>query len=255
MTRLTFYIPDSFSVKIKTIHLFLFISLIMSFNPKIVFGSQSTRVLVVTGGHDYSKNDFNAMLTSLGEGYQFSTVVFPEAFDMFLPENRNQYDVVLFYHMWQTATDFQKQTLADCIASGKPLLVLHHSICAFDDWEEYISIVGGKYFPNNTVLHGKAYAASSYRHDMNIKIEIKDKTHPVTHGINDFELFDETYKDFYVSPSVTSLLTTSEPSSTSVIGWCHSYGQARVVTLQSGHDTPTFEHPVYRRLLGQRLAG
>ena len=39
---------------------------------------------------------------------------------------------------------------------------------------------------------------------------------------------------------VTPLLTTDEPSSTPIIGWAKKYGKARVVTLQSGHDVPTF---------------
>jgi type 1 glutamine amidotransferase len=70
---------------------------------------------------------------------------------MFLTENRSKYDVVVFYHMWQTITDEQAEIFADCIRQGKPLVVLHHSICAYDDWPEYMNIIGGKYFhkPDN----------------------------------------------------------------------------------------------------------
>ena len=84
-----------------------------------------------------------------------------------------------------------------------------------------------------------------------LKLQIPDN--PVTKGVSDFEIFDETYKGFYVEEGVTPLLTTDEPSSTPVIGWSKKYGKARVVTLQSGHDVPTFENPSFRKLLKQAI--
>ena len=62
-------------------------------------------------------------------------------------------------------------------------------------------------------------------------------------GLTDFEIFDETYKGYYVEDGVTPLLTTDEPSSTPVIGWTKKYGKARVVTLQSGHDVQHLKIP------------
>jgi type 1 glutamine amidotransferase len=72
-------------------------------------------------------------------------------------------------------------------------------------------------------------------------------------NLNDFEIFDETYKGFYVEPGVTPLLTTDEPTSTHIIGWSKKYGKARIVTLQSGHDVDTFENPSFRKLLKQSI--
>ncbi len=168
---------------------------------------------------------------------------FPAAYDMFLPENRDKYDVLVFYHMWQTITDDQAKNFADCIREGKPVVALHHSICAFDDWPEYWNIIGGKYFHKATTFKGKSYEPCSYIHDLHFNVKISDGQHPVTRGLNDFQIFDETYKGYYVEEGVTPLLTTDEPSSTPVIGWTKSYGKAKVVVLQSGHDVPTFENP------------
>ena len=211
------------------------------------------RILVITGGHDYNIEKFNQMLGGLGNDISWHVAELPGAYDMFLPENRNKYDVLVFYHMWQTITVEQEKILADCIRQGKPLLVLHHSICAFDDWTEYTNIIGGKYFHKPTILNGKEYPACSYIHDLHFKVRIVGPDNPVTKGLSDFEIFDETYKGFYVGEGVTPLLTTDEPSSTPVIGWSKMYGKARVVTLQSGHDSPTFENPNYRKLLRQAI--
>lgn len=222
-----------------------------------LFGSNAcgnpVRVLVITGGHGYNKTTFNELLESLGPEITCQIAELPAAYDMFQPENRNKYDVLVFYHMFQDINEEQKKVLAECIAGGKPLVVLHHSICAYDNWEEYFRIAGGKYFHKTTSFEGKVYNPSSYKHDLKFMVHVVNKKHPVTKGIDDFEIFDETYDDYYVAPDVTPLLKTNEPSSTPVIGWTHKYGKVRVVTLQSGHDTPTFQFEPYRKLLKQSI--
>jgi uncharacterized protein len=211
------------------------------------------KVLVITGGHSYDKPSFNEMLNNLGKNITCQVAELPEAYDQFLPENRKNYDVLVFYHMWQKSTPEQEKIVADCIREGKPLVALHHSICAFDEWPEYWKIIGGKYLHKPTVIDGKEYQKCSYIHDIHFKVVITDKKHPVTKGLKDFDVFDETYKGYYIAPDVHPLLTTTEPSSTSVIGWTHMYGKSRVVTLQSGHDTPTYQDGNFRKMLKQAI--
>jgi len=211
-----------------------------------------TRILVITGGHDYNKEEFNKMLSGFPE-VTFQVVEFPAAFEMFKPENRLKYDVLVFYHMWQTITPDEEKMMTDCISGGKPLVVLHHSICAFDDWPEYWNMIGGKYFHKPTTFKGKQYPECSYIHDIHFRVNITGTKHPVTRGLSDFDIFDETYKGYFVDDNVTPLLTTDEPSSNHVIGWAKTYGKSRIVVLQSGHDVPTFQNPSYRKLLLQAI--
>jgi type 1 glutamine amidotransferase len=218
-----------------------------------LFASKPIRVLVIAGGHDYKVEQFNQMLSSLGPSITYQIAELPGAYDMFKPENRDKYDVLVFYHMWQTITEEQSTAFADCIRQGKPLVALHHSICAFDDWPEYWNIIGGKYFHKKTTFNGKEYEPCSYIHDIHFNVKIADYRHPVTAGLKDFPVFDETYKGYYVAEDVTPLLATDEPSSTPIIGWAKKYGKAKVVVLQSGHDVPTFENPNFRKLLKQSI--
>jgi type 1 glutamine amidotransferase len=235
---------------LSTFLLSVITALVISANSPAV---KPIRILVITGGHDYNAEHFNKMLESLGENITYKVAELPEAYAMFLPENRNKYDVLVFYHMYQVITDQQASTLADCIKEGKPLVALHHSICAFDNWPEYRNIIGGKYFHSPTTVKGRDYPACSYIHDLRFIVKVSDPENPVTKSINDFEIFDETYKGFYVEDGVIPLLTTDEPSSGPVIGWTKMYGKARVVTLQSGHDVPTFSNPNFRKLLKQSI--
>ena len=211
------------------------------------------RILVITGGHGYNKETFNDMLNSLGPEITWQVAELPAAYDMFKTENRNKYDVLVFYHMWQKITAEEQKIFADCIREGKPVVALHHSICAYDEWEEYWRILGGKYFHKTTMFDGIEYQPCSYIHDLHFTANIADKKHPVTKGVKDFDLFDETYKGYWVDPSAKILITTKESSSTPVIGWTKKYGKAKIVVLQSGHDTPTFQSPDFRKLLKQAI--
>lgn len=215
--------------------------------------AKPVRILVITGGHGYKVEQFNQMLASLSPEITYQVAELPGAFDMFLPENRDKYDVLVFYHMWQKITDEQAKTFVDCVAGGKPVVALHHSICAFDDWPEYWNLIGGKYFHKTTTFNGKEYQPCSYIHDLHFTVNNASPKHPVTRGVSDFRIFDETYKGYYVADDVIPLLTTDEPSSTPVIGWAKKYGKSRIVVLQSGHDAPTFEHPSFRKLLKQAI--
>lgn len=237
-------------------NILLFILILFAFSLKSAAKSDRNkpiRVLVITGNHSYNKETFNAMFASFGGAITYQVAEFPAAYEMFFPENRNKYDVLVFYHMWQKITDEQKAIFADCIRQGKPVVALHHSICAYDDWEEYWHIIGGKYFHKPTVVYGKEYPACSYIHDLHFMASVANKKHPITKGVKDFELFDETYKGYYVEPGVKLLLTTTDTTSTPVIGWSKIYGKARIVTLQSGHDSPTFQNPNFRQLLKQSI--
>lgn len=211
------------------------------------------RVLVITGGHDYNQATFNALFESMSGTISYNVVPFPEAFSLFKEKSRNEFDVIVFYHMWQSITEEQKGDMIDCFRQGKPLVVLHHSICAFDKWDEYTHIIGGRYFHDTSVVEGKIFPPSTYKHDVNVLIQVKDRKNPVTKGITDFELYDEVYGGFYVEPGVTPLLITGHPESSPVIGWSHSYGKSRMAVIQPGHDTPAFENAVYRRLLRQAI--
>ena len=239
-------------MKIKLLTGFVLISFFI-ITPCFGHSLKPLRILVVTGGHTYKVEQFNQMLESMGPGITYQIAELPAAYDMFLPESRNKYDVLVFYHMWQKITDEQEKVFAECISQGKPVVALHHSICAYDDWPEYWNIIGGKYFHKPTSFKGKEYQPCSYIHDLHFTVKVVDPKNPVTKGVKDFGIFDETYKGYYVEDGVTPLLTTDEPSSTPIIGWTKNYGKARIVVLQSGHDAPTFENPNFRKLLKQAI--
>ena len=100
----------------------------------------------------------------------------------------------------------RQRIFADCIKEGKPLVALHHSICAFDDWPEYLILLEVNIFINQQLLTGKNILPVHIFMIFILRLILLIQKHPVTKGLNDFEIFDETYKGYYVEAGVTPLL-------------------------------------------------
>ena len=95
--------------------------------------------------------------------------------------------------------------------------------------------------------------ASTYLHDVDFRVHVVSPDHPVTRGVSDFAIHDETYGGFSVNSDVTPLLTTTEPTSSPTICWTHSYGKGKVVYLELGHDRRAYANPNYVRLVTQAI--
>ena len=211
------------------------------------------RVLLITGGHGFDKEPFYTLMQSL-EGITVSEAKHPEALSMFRPENRNLYDVVLLYDSPRIIGEQESQDFVDCLKEGKGLVVWHHAYCSYEHWTEYQAIVGGQYQRKDWTDHnGVSKPASTYTHDAQFRVKVADRKHPVTKGIRDFDILDETYANGRVNPGVHVLLTTDEPSSTSSVAWTNRYGKSKVVTILLGHDRHAWENPDFVKLLTQAI--
>lgn len=210
------------------------------------------RALVVTGGHDFEREGF----FSLFQGYndlEYEEAVHPKANDMYAPEKIGAFDVIVLYDMVQEITDQQKANLLAALRRGKGLVVLHHAIANYQEWPEYEKIIGARYYLAPKVVNGVQKARSAYQHDVRLTVELADPKHPILKGLKDFEIVDEVYSLFDVSPSVRPLLKTSHPHSNPVIAWTHRYGRSRVVYIQLGHGPTAYSNPSYRRLVANAI--
>jgi type 1 glutamine amidotransferase len=210
------------------------------------------RVLIVTGGHDFEHDQFFKIFSDNPE-ITFKAVEHPNAYNQLTPEAATNYDVLVAYDMYQ---DISEQAQADLLAwlkHSKGLVALHHAIGSYQKWPEYSKIIGARYYLQKTVVDGVEKARSIYQHDLDFTVHVVDPSHPVTRGVKDFEIHDETYNLFDVANDVHPLLTTSDPHSNKVIGWAKNYGAARVVYLQSGHDHFAYENPNYQKIVRQAI--
>lgn len=210
------------------------------------------RVLLVTGGHEFEQPQFFKLFSENPE-ITFTAVEHPRAHALLRPDSATNYDLLVAYDMHQDITETAKKDLLNWLRQGKGFVVLHHAIASYQAWPEYSDIVGAHYYLEKTVLGGVDKPRSTYQHGVHFRIHVVDPNHPVTRGVHDFDIDDETYNLFDVAKDVHPLLSTEEPLSNRVIGWAKTYGPARIVYLQSGHDHFAYENPNYQRILKQAL--
>lgn len=209
-----------------------------------------TRVLVVTGGHEFEEPQLWQMFKEL-PGISFEPVAHPHAHARLKKEAATAYDALVFYDMHQDISEPAKADLVARLKEGKGLVVLHHAIANYQNWPEYHRIIGARYYLEKTLVDGVEKPRSAWKHDM--KFKVQTAPHPITRGVPTFDIHDETYKWFDVASDVTPLLMTDEPESNKVIGWAKTYAAARVVYIQLGHDHFAYENPSFRKLVAQAI--
>jgi uncharacterized protein len=211
----------------------------------------ATRVLLVTGGHSFNKENFFEMIFSLGN-FNIDTLSQPLANRALLSDSIGVYDVIVFYDMWQDISEMEKKAFLGLTEHGTGLVFLHHSLVSYQNWEEFTEIRGGKYYER-----GYDYPQaqlSGYKHDITMKVEILDPQHPVTQGISDFTLVDEGYSNFRVHHGVTPLLATDHPDCGKIIGWANRYNNSKVVYLLPGHDEKAWSNENFRQILANAIS-
>jgi uncharacterized protein len=206
------------------------------------------RLLIVTGGHDFEEDAFFRMFNEM-EGITWVHVRFQHDAERNLkPENSGTYDVAVFYDMNQNYEPHYQDWLK-VLEKGKPTVFLHHALGSYPGWDLYGEIIGGK-----ANFGGKPVAPkSTFQHDVSFRVHIADPDHPITKGLRDFEIFDETYNHYLVNPSVHVLLTTDHATSEKVIGWTHRYKNSPIVYLQLGHGPSAYDNPNFRALVARSI--
>ena len=110
-----------------------------------VGADEKLNVLVVTGGHGYEQEPFEAMFNSFG-GLNCTFVALQDHSEIFEDISDWQYDVLVLYNMSQKISEKRQQNFLKLLDDGVGLVVLHHAIAAFSDWREYRKIIGAKYW-------------------------------------------------------------------------------------------------------------
>ena len=201
-------------------------------------------VAVVTGGHSYQVPEFYRLFHGL-PGIA-PTIQHMDDFASSPTAVRRAYDVVLFYTMlldgpvdsvpWYCGQPLT--ALAELGQTPQGIVVLHHAILAypqFAPWDQLVGMTGRHQF--------------TYHQGQTLRLHVADQAHPITRGLADWEMVDETYTTPDLAPDSTVLLTTDHTNSMRHIAWTRLYGKARVFNFQSGHDSVTWANPGFQEVL------
>jgi uncharacterized protein len=209
------------------------------------------RVLVISGGHGFKHEPFYEVFNSI-PSITYDTLLQPQANALIASPDVNRYDVLVFYDMVDTIAAAQQEAYIGLLKKGTAMIFLHHSLVSYQNWPEFIKIVGGQYHTHPVVVNGDTLK-TSYEHDVNFPVKVEDKKHPVTRGIADFEILDEVYNGVEILPQVKPLLSTTHPKSMRYVAWINHYGNSDVIYIQLGHGPSGYSNPNYRKLIQQAI--
>jgi type 1 glutamine amidotransferase len=190
------------------------------------------RLLVVTGGHAYETSFY-----TLFDGMRWDHAATNLA--AFAKDIRPKYDVVLFYDLSKEIGEKEKKNLVDFAEAGKGLVVLHHALADYNNWEWWWrDLVGVKY----------DLEKSTYKEGIPISI-MPAMRHPVVGDVGAMLFNDEAYKGMYISKDAKVLFTTDSGMSDGPVAWISPYEKSRVVVIQTGHGREAHMNEGFRTLI------
>ena len=228
--------------------------LFATISPLLAQEREEFNILIVTGGHGFPMQEFLRIFDEM-PNVRYDTAVLPRDMDLLSPGLEQKYDLLFTYDMnnFPTITSRQRYRFAALIELGMPFIVMHHSLCGYDGWDKYKEMIGGRYLMRDTVIDGVLFPASTYKYNLDIAVEIVDRNHPITRGINNFVIRDEGYGGLFVRDDVNVILRTDHPDASPELAWTTQYGKSAIFVIALGHDGVAYANPNLRRILHQAI--
>lgn len=203
------------------------------------FAADPLRVRVVTGGHAHGPEFYSVF--SGDPRFHATIEPHPNAYR----GGQKNIDVLVLYDMIKESDAKTRDWLKTWVDAGKGIVVLHHAICSFEDWEWWgDEVVGARYLNKPS----RGMAPSTYFHDLELDMQVV-KRHAVTEGVADFRLLDETYKGMWFAPDLNVLIRTAHAKADGPIAWIGPSKTARIAVLQSGHDLHSHLNSNWQRIV------
>jgi type 1 glutamine amidotransferase len=259
-------------------------------------GSGPIRVLFVSKFHPFDRENLFLAFDRMGSDITWTHVEHPAAEAFFDPKLAANYDVLMFYDAYtgrapnpRTGADGRvsydylppspelvanfKRLLTD---GNKGFLFLHHSCAAWvHSWpagvngsNAYVEVVGAAADWGTPIknIRGVDYPASGAKGGNPQRITVVDRSHPVTAGVEDFDITDESYLCPMFEDSVHPLLRSSfhptaaefanrgpaiasHPPGSNMTGWVKTAERSPVVYIQHGHDNTAWTNPAWAKLV------
>lgn len=210
----------------------------------------SKKVLIVYGGWDgHDPKETSALFAGLLQDAGLD-VTLSESLDSFLDADlMGSLDLVVPMYTMSTITREQEKGLLDAVREGGVNVGGWHGgmADAFRNNTEYQFMVGGQWVahPGNII---------DYR------VNITDHDHPITTGIDDFDMHSEQYY-MHVDPSNQVLAQTIFngdhaywiDGTVMPVVWTRSYGKGKVFYSSLGHVIGDFDVPQAREIVRRGL--
>jgi type 1 glutamine amidotransferase len=247
------------------------------------------RLLAVTGGHRYDAPAFTAMVDDACAtlGWTYDHVEHPDPEALLQPLLAHRYDAVFLHDIPGLRlargtepevfgpSDEARLAIAELLDAGIGVVATHHALAGWPAWDGWAGALGGRFLYAPGTLRGEPVPSSGYRFGPYRVAPFG--SHPITEGVEPFDVVDELYlcpvherditpilvTDAEVSPAtmvdayhevtVGEQVPASGQSGSPFVGWVHAAGRSPIAYLLPGHTAETMAHPMYRRLVTNAL--
>lgn len=211
--------------------------------------SQTFQLMIVTGGHEYDSLEFFQVFDAM-EDVQYKHFIQPEANRKITEDLAQDFDLIVFYDLWQDIDENEKLAYLKMAEQGKPMLFLHQTLMSYQKWPDFEKIVGAKF-----VLEAKRVPEEevSTRESDVWEYCTVENYNSVTSGFSDLRFFDEIYGNVNISDNIFPLLRIRHPKSMDYVAWENRFRNSRILYIQPGHDKRTFDEANYQKLLRQSI--
>ncbi len=127
------------------------------------------------------------------------------------------------------------------LEKGGGIFGLHTAAICFDQWEDWISILGGKW------IWGK----SGHLPFGVVNTRTETTKHPITNNIPPFNLEDEVFADLKTTKDITPLLSARVEGQDiwHPVLWARNFSNGRIVYDALGHDAKSLNHPEHAKII------
>ena len=223
---------------------------ILSFATETI-AADKIRVLILTGKNNHNWKKTTPLIEKIlteSDLFEVSTTVPPKGLDA---ENLKNYDVIV--SNWNSFGrgsakaekwgDGPKKAYLDFVANGKGHVTIHAGGCSFyKGWAEYWNVTQ-VYWKMGKTRHGP-------QHRFNVSVVKKD--HPITSGMEDFEIVDEMWEQPGIVEGVTVLTTSKSTKKKNAIHTStvvSKYGKGRCFATTLGHGVKNMAFDGFKQLL------
>jgi hypothetical protein len=130
----------------------------------------------------------------------------------------------------------QEDALFDFVRGGKGLVGIHGT--GWNIGERAVGLLGGH--------------ANWHPPGLTFTVNIAVGDHPITEGLDDFEVEDEIYMSAWF-PEIEIIATAQWADKPQPMAWTKSYGDGRVFYTALGHGPDTFTRPGMQQLMAQGI--
>jgi type 1 glutamine amidotransferase len=227
------------------------LGLALSLTGQTPAAKTTARIALVTGidypGHKWEETS-KALMEELAKDKRLKVDLIKDPAFVGTKE-LNQYDAVIIHFMpWEKPSPGPKagEALKAYIKSGKGMVVTHFACGAFNDWPPFVEVAGRVYDPKLPPHdpYGK------------FKVEVRDSEHPITKGLEPFEVTDELYTCLAGETKIRILDTAKSvlDKKDYAMAFVLEFGKGRVFNTPLGHDAQVYRTPAVARLMRRAVA-